>query len=229
MSIRASLHDRLLGHVEAAEAFAPAACLQSMLDVEVALAEAKSDLGLTPTSCLADIRAAADASLYDIDAITREAVQAGNIAIPLIRHLRSRVATRSLEAADHVHTGATSQDVIDTALVLRLRIGVGHVLRELDAVASAAAEHASAHARTPMAGRTWLQHASPTTFGLKAAGWLDAILRDREAVVSALESALVVQCGGASGTLAAFGTAGASVAEGLARRLTLGSPDLPWH
>ncbi len=128
-----------------------------------------------------------------------------------------------------MHWGATSQDVIDTALVLQLRDAVGEVLVSLDAAADAAADLAARHVATPIAGRTWLQQATPTTFGAKAATWLDGLARARQRLALALDDALTVQFGGATGTLATLGPAGPAVTDALARRLDLRVPDLPWH
>jgi len=223
------LHRGLFGEAEVAARFSDRARLQAMLDFEAALAEAEAEAGVVPYSCVAAVRAAARAEHYDLDAIATEAAHAGNVAIPLVRHLTARVAATDPEAARYVHWGATSQDVLDTALVLQLRGAVPEILRHLARAAEAAAGHAERHADTPMAGRTWLQQATPVTFGLKAAGWLDAVARAQDRVEAALAEALVLQLGGASGTLAALGTHGPEIARTLGSRLDLAVPDLPWH
>ncbi len=133
------------------------------------------------------------------------------------------------DAARYVHWGATSQDILDTALVLQLRAAVPVVVRHLERAATASARLARAHVDTVMAGRTWLQQATPITFGLKAAGWLDALDRQRSTLADALDHASVLQFGGASGTLAALGGHGIAVGERLAAHLGLSSPDVPWH
>ena len=203
--------------------------LQSLLDVEAALAAAEVEAGLIPSSCLPDIRASARSELFDLAALSVEASRQGNVVIPLVRELTAAVAQRSPESARYVHRGATSQDIMDTALVLRLRAARTTLLQNLTEVMRAAAALASAHANTPMAGRTWLQQASPTTFGLKAAGWLDLVGRCRERVEMSIERALVIQLGGAAGTLAALGPTGPAVSEAFARALSLAVPELPWH
>jgi 3-carboxy-cis,cis-muconate cycloisomerase len=200
-----------------------------MLDVEAALAEALAAAGVIPITSVAPIRAAARADRFDIALLCAEAEDAGNLLIPLVRHLTRDVASIDAVAAGHVHWGATSQDVIDTALVLQLRDAVGDVLTALDATADAAADLAARHVATPIAGRTWLQQATPTTFGAKAATWLDGVARSRQRLARALDDALTVQFGGATGTLSALGPAGPAVADALARRLDLRVPDLPWH
>jgi 3-carboxy-cis,cis-muconate cycloisomerase len=203
--------------------------VQAMLDVEAALAEAEAALEVIPRSAATAIRAAARSELYDAAAMAAEAPRAGNLAIPLVRQLTSRVSDIDADAARYVHWGATSQDVIDTALVLQLRVGVAVIVRDLERAADAAATHARRHSTTVMAGRTWLQQATPITFGLKAAGWLDALDRTVLSVRTALDAAMVLQFGGASGTLAALGERAPAVATRLAARLALTVPAIPWH
>jgi 3-carboxy-cis,cis-muconate cycloisomerase len=217
------------GEAEVAARFSDRARLQAMLDFEAALADAEAEAGVVPHSCVTAVRAAARAEHYDLETVSKEAAVAGNAAIPLVRHLTARVAAADAEAARYVHWGATSQDVLDTALVLQLRAAIPEVLRHLARAAEAAAEHAERHADTPMAGRTWLQQATPVTFGLKAAGWLEALERAHDRIQAALADAVVLQLGGASGTLAALGTQGPAVARALGVRLDLPVPDLPWH
>jgi 3-carboxy-cis,cis-muconate cycloisomerase len=200
-----------------------------MLDVEAALAEAEARVGIIPAAAAASIGNAADAQLYDLGALATEAAQDGNPAIPLVRHLTRVVARQDPSAAGYVHWGATSQDILDTSMVLRLRASVPIVLNHLERAATASAGHAQRHIDSVMAGRTLLSQAIPITFGLKAAGWLDALSRDRAALASALDEALVLQFGGAAGTLAALGEAGPRVAEALGEQLALRVPDLPWH
>ena len=132
-------------------------------------------------------------------------------------------------AAGHVHCGATSQDVIDTATVLLLRAAAPAILASLDRAIDGAGQLARRHAATPMAGRTWLQQATPISFGVKAAGWLDGVASARRHLAAAIDDALVVQFGGATGTLAALGPAGPSVTTAFAARLGLRVPALPWH
>lgn len=203
--------------------------IQAMLDVEAALAEALASEGLIPASCVPAIRDAARADLYEVGTIEAAAAHAGNPAIPLIEMLTARVASADPAAARYVHWGATSQDILDTGLVLQLRAAVPLIGTELSGAATAAASLARRHADTPQVGRTWLQHATPITFGLKAAGWADALARNRARLGEALDGALVLQFGGAAGTLAALGGRGIAVAEALGARLDLPVPDLPWH
>ena len=223
------LYGHLFGEREVADRLSDRARVQAMLDVEAALAEALARVGVVPASSVEPIRQVARAELYDLAALATEAARAGNAVIPLVADLTRRVAAVDAEAARYVHWGATSQDIIDTALVLQMRAASAPLLRQLDRAARAAAAHAHRHRHTPMPGRTWLQHATPTTFGLKAAGWLDGLERVRRAVSSAFSSSFVLQFGGASGTLASLGPAAIDVASALAERLDLELPPAPWH
>lgn len=223
------LHSALFGTAAVNAALSDHARLQAMLDVEAALAEAEADLGVIPAAVVAPIRAAASVTLYDRAAIAADAARAGNVAIPLVNHLTAHVAATDPGAARYVHWGATSQDILDTGLVLQLGRAVPLVLGDLGRAADAAATQARLHAKTVMAGRTWLQHATPTTFGLKAAGWCEALDRSRLRVDTALEAARVLQFGGASGTLAALGDRGLAVGAALGARLGLPVPSTPWQ
>ena len=203
--------------------------LQAMLDVEAALAEAEASLNIIPEDAARAVRAAARSDFYDLAALDAASVRAGNPAIPLVRELTARIAATDAHASRYVHWGATSQDVIDTAIVLQLRKAVPVVTADLERAAEAAATHARRHAATIMAGRTWLQQATPITFGLKAAGWVDALDRTADSLKRALNEALMLQFGGASGTLAALGEHGPAVAAAVAARLGLSVPAIPWH
>jgi 3-carboxy-cis,cis-muconate cycloisomerase len=224
-----NLFGPLFGDLGVAAHLSDRARLQAMLDVEAALAEVEAQLGIVPHACVGPIRAAAQAGLYSLDAIAAEAADSGNLAVPLIGHLTRQVSATDAVAARYVHWGATSQDILDTGLVLQLQAAVPHIVAHLERAAAAAAAHARRYIDTVMPGRTWLQQATPITFGLKAAGWLDALDRQRACVTDALEDVRVLQFGGASGTLAALGDGGPRVAELLGDRLGLRVPDLPWH
>jgi 3-carboxy-cis,cis-muconate cycloisomerase len=203
--------------------------VQAMLDVEAALAESEAALGLIPDAAARAIRDAARSELYDLAALEADATRDGNAAIPLIRELTARVSSVDADASHYVHWGATSQDIIDTAVVLELRTAVPAIVDDLKRASNAAAMHARRHAGTVMAGRTWLQQATPITFGLKAAGWVDALDRTASGLRAALDAAMVLQFGGASGTLAALGSRGAAVSARLAALLALAVPAIPWH
>ena len=200
-----------------------------MLDFEAALARAQARLGVIPAAAAPAIAARAEAELFDVAAIGRAAARAGNPAIPLVRRLTALVAEHDEPAARFVHWGATSQDAMDTGLVLQLRAFLGPLEADLGRLAAGLARLAEEHRDTAMVGRTWLQQALPTTFGLKAAGWLDAVGRHRQRLAELRPRLLVVQLGGAAGTLASLGGRGLEVADALAGELGLAAPALPWH
>lgn len=205
------------------------ACVQRMLDFEAALARAEAAHGVIPAPAAAAISAACDASRIDLEALAQAAAAAGNLAIPLVKQLTAEVAKDDTEAAKYVHWGATSQDAIDTGLVLQLRDALAQIDDELAQLCDGLAQLAAAHRDTPMIGRTWLQHALPVTFGLKAAGWLDGLLRQRQRLAELRPRLLALQFGGAAGTLASLGGRGLDVAGTLAAQLGLDLPDAPWH
>ncbi|WP_447750484.1 3-carboxy-cis,cis-muconate cycloisomerase [Pseudomonas nicosulfuronedens] len=203
--------------------------VQGMLDFEAALARAEARVGVIPVSAVAPIVAACRAELYDFDALAQAICSAGNSAIPLVKALGKRIAAEDAEAERYVHLGATSQDAMDSGLVLQLRAAVELLESDLAQLADALAIQAKAHAGTPMVGRTWLQHATPVTLGMKIAGWLGAITRHRLRLNEIKPRLLCLQFGGASGSLAALGEQGFAVAEALAEELTLQLPEQPWH
>ena len=223
------IFDALFGDPAVNALLSDTSLIEAMLRVEVALARAEAAIGLIPARAVDAIEQSADATGYDLAALAAEAASAGNLAIPLVRQLTERVARIDADSARYVHWGATSQDIIDTAVVLQLRDATAIVLASLERASDAAAVLARQHATTIMAGRTWLQHATPITFGLKAAGWMSALDRARAHVREALACARVLQLGGASGTLAAFGDRGLEVARAMAAELSLTTPELPWH
>ena len=209
--------------------FSDVARVQRMLDVEAALAQAQAQCSVIPAPAAAAIVGACNAIHIDFDALAQAAANAGNLAIPLVTQLTARVAARDPEAAKFVHWGATSQDIIDSGLMLQLRDALAAIDSDLASLNAALALLARRHQHTVMIGRTWMQHALPVTFGLKAAGWLDALVRHRQRLGHLRAASLALQFGGAAGTLASLGTDAAPVAAALAARLELPLPDLPWH
>jgi 3-carboxy-cis,cis-muconate cycloisomerase len=209
--------------------FSARACLQGMLDFESALARAQAEVGVVPAAAVPHINACCKAELIDAEALCAAAGAAGNLAIPLVRQLTALVSKRDAEAAKFVHWGATSQDAIDTGMLLQLRQALDLISRDLAALLDALAVLCERHRDTPQAGRTWLQQALPVTFGLKVAGWMDGLLRRQARLDQVSQSAMVLQFGGAAGTLASLGDAGLAVTEALARQLRLGVADMPWH
>jgi len=220
----------MFGSPAVLDIFSDVGTVQRMLAVESALARAEASCGVIPAAAATVISEVCHVvDVIDVNALAQPAIAAGNVAIPFVRQLTAAVAARNAEAARFVHWGATSQDIIDTALVLQL----GDAMHALDAdlvrLGEACAALAAAHRATPMVARTWLQHALPTTFGLKAAGWLDALRRDLGRLDATRARVRALQFGGAAGTLASLGDAAPRVAESLARELGLQVPTLPWH
>ncbi|MEL1089253.1 3-carboxy-cis,cis-muconate cycloisomerase [Pseudomonas sp. OB66] len=211
------------------EVFCDQGRVQAMLDFEAALARAEARVGLIPSSAVAPIAAACDASLYDFAALGEAIATAGNSAIPLVKALGKQIASSDAEAERYVHLGATSQDVMDSGLVLQLRQALVLIEDQLAQLADSLAAQAQRFATTPLAGRTWLQHATPVTLGMKIAGWLGAVTRSRQRLQELKPRLLVLQFGGASGTLAALGAQALPIAEALAEELQLTLPEQPWH
>ncbi|MDQ6712962.1 MAG: 3-carboxy-cis,cis-muconate cycloisomerase [Candidatus Dormibacteraeota bacterium] len=202
------------------------AWVQAMLDVEAALARAESRTGVIPSAAADGIASHCRVDEFDVAQLGRAAVRSANPVIPLVNALRAAVPK---DAAPFVHHGATSQDVLDTAMMLIARRGLDLILADLDQAAAAAATLAERHRATLMAGRTLLQQALPTTFGLKAAGWLVAIVEARSEIARVAKTRLALQFGGAAGTMAALSDRGPDVARELSVELALSEPTLPWH
>jgi 3-carboxy-cis,cis-muconate cycloisomerase len=206
-----------------------AAYLQRMLDFEAALARAEAAVGVIPDGAAGAIAKACIAETFDLTELAEAATRSGNLAIPLVKALTADVAKADAEAARYVHWGATSQDVIDTATMLTLRLAADALLGDLNRAVAGFARLARQHRDTPMVARTWLQHALPMPFGLKLAEYAAALHRSRIRLNRLRGETLVLQFGGAAGTLAALGDKGLLVAEKLAEALKLPLPDAPWH
>jgi 3-carboxy-cis,cis-muconate cycloisomerase len=202
--------------------------LQHMLDFEAALARAEAETGVIPRNAVDPIARACKADAFDLAALAEAATRSGNLAIPMVKTLTALVAKSDPEAARYVHWGATSQDVIDTAAMLTLRLGIDVLLDDCDRAITGFAKLARKHRNTAMVGRTWLQHALPMPFGLKLAEYASALHRSRQRLRQ-LRETLALQFGGAAGTLAALGDKGLAVAERLAAELKLHLPEAPWH
>jgi len=203
--------------------------LQRMLDFESALASCEAACGLIPKSAAMAIAARCRVEMLDLQALRTGAARTGTLALPLVRQLTEAVKSQDAEAAKYVHWGATSQDVIDSGFMLQAREGLDFVHSSINGICAQLAMLAQRHADTIMAGRTWLQQAVPVTFGWKAAGWLDAMLRHRSRLRELREHAPTLQLGGAAGTLASLGTDGPEVSDRLAKALGLAHPDISWH
>ena len=209
--------------------FSPEAQLRAMMHFEFALTCALEKEGLATPGSGTTLKTLLDADFIDRQNLEGEARDAGNIAIAFVRQLTAVVKDRSEAASRTVHLGATSQDVLDTALVLQMREALVLLEESMTRLDTALVVQVRAHADTVLTGRTWLQPGPPTTLGLKLAGTLAALRRDRERIRSAAQRALVLQFGGAVGTLASLGAAGHAVSGELAQILGLPEPELPWH
>ena len=213
----------------ASSATSDTAYLRALLEAEAALTRAQASLGLAPAEAASAVSSAADVARFDVAAIALRARAGGNPVIPLVADLTAAVGA---EYGPYVHRGATSQDILDSAAMLVAARTLELVLDDLARTERALARLAADHRDTAMPGRTLTQHAVPTTFGLKAAGWRSLVLDARDRL-SAVRASLPAQLGGAAGTLAAFTVFGAVDTQALsaayARELGLVEPMLPWH
>lgn len=223
------LLDALFTTAEMRDVFSDHTRIQRMLDFEAALARAQAQVQVIPNEAAIAIAKSCNANLLDFEALARDGALAGNLAIPLIKQLTTLVAKDSGEAAKYVHWGATSQDAIDTGSVLQVRDALRLIDQQLLELSSALVVHVKQHRNTLMAGRTWLQHALPISLGLKIAAWLDAVIRQRQRLEEIKPRILVLQLGGAVGTLASLGSKGIAVSTALAKDLALAMPAMAWH
>lgn len=214
---------------ECAAALSDEALLAAMARFEGALAAASVAAGLVPAEAAATIGKVASAARFDAGAIGRAARRSATLTIPFVKSLTEQVAAVSPEAARYVHFGATSQDVADTGVVLCLVPAGARMLSLSQRLGDAAAALAKKHALTPMVARTLLQPATPVSFGWKSAVWLSMIARAHRHCRVALADACLLQFGGASGTLSAFGDKGEVIAESLAQQLGLPKAPVTWH
>jgi 3-carboxy-cis,cis-muconate cycloisomerase len=220
----------------AAAVFSDDATLRHMCRFEIALAKAQGEAGVIPAAAAATIAAALEAYEPPIGEAREKlffaAAKAGTLAIPLVRLLTAAVRARDAQAASYVHFGATSQDVIDTALMLQLAEALALIATDLERLCAAAAQLARTHRETLMLGRTMLQPAVPITFGLKAAQWFVGARESQSRLARLAPEVLVPQFGGAAGTLGTLGGKGVEAARHLVRHLPgLSAPrlPLPWH
>ena len=201
------------------------AYLRRCVETEVALARAEARLGIIPDAAAKGIAAAAETYSFDLDRLSRETEIVGYPILPMVEQL----AEAAGDTGRHLHWGATTQDIMDTATVLQVRAAIEVIEVRLAETIDALGRLAKRYRDTPMAGRTHLQHALPITFGYKAAVWLSALQRHRERIGQLKPRVLVVEFSGASGTLASLGDKGLLVQEGLARELGLGVASITWH
>lgn len=224
-----SIFDSFLTSSDMIAVFDDAAIMQSMLHFEQALAQAQADVGLLPQATAATIAAACDVRHYDVQALIVASRRAGSLAIPLVKALKDTVAAADKAAAAKVHFGGTSQDVIDTAMVLATREAVQLLDDGLHDLTGRLLHLAEQHVATPVLARTLMQPAQITSLGFKMAGWLAPLVRARARLRACAARALQLQLGGAVGTLDVMGEQGPAVAERMAAILGLRAPDAAWH
>lgn len=195
------------------------------VEVEVALARAQGRCGVIPADAARDIAARSDAAALDLDLMRQGTGIVGYPILPLVQQLGKMCG----EAGRYVHWGATTQDIMDTAVVLQVREALALVEADLDAVRNILVRQARRYRDTPMAGRTHLQQALPVTFGYKLAIWLAMLDRHSERLAQLRPRVLVGQFGGAAGTLASLGERGLDVQAAMMDELGLGVPPATWH
>jgi 3-carboxy-cis,cis-muconate cycloisomerase len=224
-----SILDPLFGSAALDQVFSDAERVQAILHFEAALARAEAAVAIIPEANARSISAKCRVEYFNLNLIAQDAARAGNLAIPIVKHLTEAVAKDDKDAARFVHWGATSQDAVDTGVVLQLRRALELFDQDLGRLTGSLVSLVEQHRATPMVARTWLQQALPTTFGFVVAGWLDAILRHRVRLAEIRPRIFMLQFGGAVGTLAALGSNGPAVARALAHELKLDMPPVPWH
>ena len=224
--IDSTVFGTLYGSDEMRAIFDERALFQNMLDAEAALARVQARLGIIPQTAADAITQAAQVDNLDFGELAKSVQNVGYPVVGVVKGL-SRAAGEA--AGKWTHWGATTQDIIDTAIALQVRAGLALLRTDLLATIHALAGQADRHRATVMAGRTHLQHALPITFGLKCAVWLQPLTAHVERLDQLRPRVERVQFGGAAGTLASLGADGIKVLDGLAAELGLAAPPLPWH
>jgi 3-carboxy-cis,cis-muconate cycloisomerase len=224
-----NLFDELFSFDELEQILSDQSRIQRMLDFEAALARAEARVGIIPEGAAAKITECCRVSNFDLITIAKQAAQAGNLTIPLVKSLTEEVAKHDGDAARFVHWGATSQDATDTGFTLQMRAALSLIEKDLSRLTQVLEALASEHRASPIVARTWMQQGLPTTFGFIVAGWLDAVLRSHKRLAECHARVLSLQFGGAVGTLAALMGRGPEVGKALAGELQLSFPAISWH
>jgi 3-carboxy-cis,cis-muconate cycloisomerase len=211
------------------ELFSDRSILEAMLAFEVGLARAEARLKVIPLPAVHAIEKAASPQLFNANALAADSLRSATVSIPFVKALTEQVKQIDPTAAGFVHWGATSQDVADTAVILVLQKSRDILEADLTRLEDALSQLSERHASTVMLGRTLLQAALPTTFGLEVAGWLGAIRRNHARSDATFEESLILQFGGAAGTMASLGDQGVAVGRALAAELGIGYAEAPWH
>ncbi|WP_018622502.1 3-carboxy-cis,cis-muconate cycloisomerase [Spirosoma luteum] len=209
--------------------FSDATELRLMLAFESALATAQGIAGVIPAEAAATIADICRQTNWDTESIRQQTLLAGNPAIPFVSALKERVRQEHPEAVHYVHQGATSQDVIDTVLMMQLKQGLVQCQADLNQLTNQLAILAKAHEHTPMMGRTLLQQALPITFGDKVTGWLDGLLRTAERVKRVENECIEIQLGGPVGNSVSLGERGSAIRARMAELLGVGNTPYAWH
>ena len=224
-----ALFDGFLSTAEAVEVFSERRFLAAMLQFEASLARAQAAAGLIPEAAAASIMRTCQVELFDVAKIMRESARAGSVALPLVKILKETVALFNPEAARFVNFGSTSQDAIDTAMVLVTRDALALIRTDVHKTVTALLALAEQHAETPLLARTLMQPASVTSFGLTCAGWAAPLVRSLARTDRAAVDALQLQLGGTVGTLEKMQDQGDAVATLMSRELALRLPVACWH
>ncbi|RVX68583.1 hypothetical protein B0A52_07010 [Exophiala mesophila] len=226
-SLDSRVFRNLFGTQQVRDIFSDEAYVRRMIQVEAALARAQSSTNVIPENVGRDITAMADEVKIDFNRLSLETDIVGYPVLPLVRQLVE--ATPDAESAKYIHWGATTQDIMDDASMLQIKAGLEIVKTQLDDLIGVLQRLSKSHQHTPMAGRTHLQHALPVTFGYKCAVYLSSLLRHVERLGEIETRCLLVQFGGAAGTLASLGEDGLKVRRQLAVELDLKDPSITWH
>lgn len=224
-----SIFESFLSTPEALDAFGDSNFVHAMLQFEASLARAQAASGLIPQDAADCIVECCKVELFDVAAIAADSRLAGSVAIPLVKSLRQAVRAVDDQTVGFVHVGATSQDVIDTAMALVVRQAVGFVKADVQRAAQALLVLAQRHAAHPVLARTLMQPASVTSFGLKCAAWCLPLVRGLQRLETRAATALSVQLGGAVGTLAQMAGKGPQIRALMALDLGLNDPGVCWH
>ncbi|MBB3294584.1 3-carboxy-cis,cis-muconate cycloisomerase [Mitsuaria sp. BK045] len=223
------LFEAFLSSTAMESVFSPTAVVQSMMDVEAALARAAARVGMIPAPAAQAIASLCRAELYDVPALVAAAPRSGNLALPVVQRLRETVALFDPSAAVYVHRGASAQDLVDTAMVLRTREALRLIDDDLQQLCARLLELAERHTAVPLLGRTMMQPAQVISLRFKLMNWLMPLLRSAERLREQGQASLLLQLGGAVGTLDAMGDRAEDMLAAVAAELSLPLPDMCWH
>lgn len=211
---------------EMREVFSDKKRIQAWLDTEVAIAKAQANLKIIPKFVVKEISKAANVKNFNLEKMKKDYLKVGFPIIPLLNQLKNLC---SKESSRWIHWGATTQDIIDTGMVLQMRQGFIYLQSDLEKIMNIISRLVKKHQNTVMPGRTFQQHASPITFGYKAAIWLDELLRHQKRLFEIKKRVFVCSYGGAVGNLSSLGNHGIKVINQMSKELKLAPPNITWH